>query len=224
MAAELLDLGSSAEASVAWIDESVSDLVTRLFKISMLADESPKGDAYARAEASSSAKFDDKFDVMHVKEYVKARGGSGTSEQWLLNRLGHAITRRREFVRYRRENSERIAAAPYMPYPTDSKHLDRKVRRYLPEGPALFPLATPSSTSGPVGLHRSAADTIPSVITPESAYVKTDALTIATSGSFSQAPGDMGIPNLSEYARPDMPFECPYCGEMQQFGGNRAWR
>jgi hypothetical protein len=97
------DLESSDELSELTL--SVGDIITSLFKVSMLVQKATTRDRYAKAASAKDAAFLAEFDIRHVADkYPKLR-----AQPWLLKRLGHAITQRRQFLRYCRNHKNRIA-------------------------------------------------------------------------------------------------------------------
>jgi len=97
------DLESSDELSE--LNLSVGDIVTSLFKVSMLVKKATTRDRYAKAASAKEAAFLAEFDIRHVADkYPKLR-----TQPWLLQRLGNAITQRRQFLRYCRNHKNRIA-------------------------------------------------------------------------------------------------------------------
>lgn len=97
------DLESSDELSELHL--SVDDSITSLFKVSMLVKKATKRDRYAKAASAKSDPFLAEFDMRHVADkYPKIR-----TQPWLLERLGSAITQRRQFLRYCRDHKNRIA-------------------------------------------------------------------------------------------------------------------
>jgi hypothetical protein len=84
---------------------SVGDIITSLFKISMLVKKATKRDRYAKAASAKDDPFLAEFDIRHIADkYPKIR-----AQPWLLERLGKAITQRRQFLRYCRNHKNRIA-------------------------------------------------------------------------------------------------------------------
>jgi hypothetical protein len=84
---------------------SVGDIITSLFKVSMLVKKATKRDRYAKAASAKDDPFLVEFDIRHIADkYPKVR-----SQPWLLERLGKAITQRRQFLRYCRNHKNRIA-------------------------------------------------------------------------------------------------------------------
>lgn len=97
------DLEASDELSE--LNLSVGDIITSLFKVSMLVKKATTRDRYAKAASAKDAAFLTEFDIRHVVDkYPKLR-----AQPWLLERLGNAITQRRQFLRYCRNHKNRIA-------------------------------------------------------------------------------------------------------------------
>jgi hypothetical protein len=77
---------------------------TNLMKLSMIIRNSPSRDDYSKA--ASRYEFDPRYDIGHVREkYGSAKG----SKDWLLERLGKGITRRRQFLKYREVHHGKLA-------------------------------------------------------------------------------------------------------------------
>lgn len=84
---------------------SVGDIITSLFKVSMLVKKATKRDRYAKAASAKVDPFLEEFDIRHVADkYPMVR-----AQPWLLKRLGKAITQRRQYLRYCRDHKNRIA-------------------------------------------------------------------------------------------------------------------
>lgn len=103
------DLGSPDELSELHL--SVGDILTSLFKVSMLVKRATKRDRYAKAASATDDPFLAEFDIRHIADkYPKIR-----MQPWLLERLGKAITQRRQFLRYCRNHKNRIAHVSIFP-------------------------------------------------------------------------------------------------------------
>jgi hypothetical protein len=76
-----------------------------LMKLSMIIRSSPARDDYIKA-AFRYKDWNPYADIGHVRE---KHGSAKGSSDWLLNRLGSAIARRRQFLKYRVEHSEKMA-------------------------------------------------------------------------------------------------------------------
>jgi hypothetical protein len=89
---------------VSHICHKISEDISHLFKVSALIGKSIARDRYARAETASKEKFDGQYDVAHVKAKFRQQN----APDWLLVRLGEAITKRRQYIKYVREHRSRI--------------------------------------------------------------------------------------------------------------------
>ncbi|KAK8091823.1 hypothetical protein PG997_002184 [Apiospora hydei] len=86
--------------------ELISKSIGSLLKITVLIRKATPRDRFAKALQGSNPFMDD-FDIAYVAErYPKL---AGPDARWLCERLGRAITKRRQFLRYSREHSRRIA-------------------------------------------------------------------------------------------------------------------
>jgi hypothetical protein len=75
-----------------------------LMKLSMVIRNSPARDDYLKA--ASRYHFDARYDIGHVKE---KHGAAKRSSDWLLERLGKAITRRRQYLKYREDHHTKLS-------------------------------------------------------------------------------------------------------------------
>lgn len=90
------------ELSELWL--SVGDIITSLMKVSMLVRKATGRDRYLKAASATGDPFLEDFDKRHVADkFPKAR-----EQPWLIDRLGAAITQRRQFLRYSRDHRHRI--------------------------------------------------------------------------------------------------------------------
>ncbi len=75
-----------------------------LMKLSMVIRNTPARDDYLKA--ASRYPFDARYDIGHVKEKY---GAAKRSSDWLLERLGKAITRRRQYLKYREDHYTKLS-------------------------------------------------------------------------------------------------------------------
>jgi len=93
---------SQDELSELWL--SVGDIITSLMKVSILVRKATGRDRYLKAASAAGEPFLEDFDKRHVADkFPKAR-----EQPWLIDRLGAAITQRRQFLRYSRDHRHRI--------------------------------------------------------------------------------------------------------------------
>lgn len=85
---------------------SIQEAVTSLLQLSSIIRKKPQVDEYIKAE-SKFPDMDPWIDINHVSDrYPKSKDGN----LWLKNRLGTAITRRRQYLLYRKEHQEIMEA------------------------------------------------------------------------------------------------------------------
>lgn len=95
------------ELSELWL--SVGDIITSLMKVSMLVRKATGKDRYLKAASAACDPFLNDFDKRHVADkFPKVR-----ERPWLVDRLGAAITQRRQFLRYSRDHSHRIGSVSF---------------------------------------------------------------------------------------------------------------
>lgn len=204
---------------------SASDSITSLLKVSTLLRKATSRDRYAQALASKHDALPPEysaFDHRHVAEkFPKVQ-----REQWLCDRLAHAITMRRRFVRYAQRHQKRIAHDPTEAPVVQPMHLRAQ----------LAPSHSQKSGSAPNTMATTALSTAASTLYPQKiAEMDLDRLEVDDDDNMSQATSFISeaSPNdeytseviaLDKLAKYHEPFECPYCHGMVQFRNQRAWK
>lgn len=80
---------------------AIKEAITNLFELSMIIRKKPEQDEYLKAAAKHP--LNPTADIVHVGDkYARTRSG----DLWLRERLGTAITRRRQYLLYRREHQK----------------------------------------------------------------------------------------------------------------------
>jgi hypothetical protein len=180
-----------------------------LMKLSVVIRSSPARDDYNKA-ASRYKDWNPYADIGHVRErYGSAKG----STDWLLTRLGNAIARRRQFLKYRVEHSERMAGG----WEEEEK----------PQKEGEKPEKTIASTKATTFVGNDA------VYQRE----ELDVVSFGSQTSYEQTVvGDetagtkLTVPNPPKFAFPDVlfeygePFNCPYCSTVQTVQNKGAWK
>src|SRR5271154_4185589 len=93
---------------------TVGTLKKELFKLSIVLRNPTPFDRYAKAKSIGT--YDTQFDIDYVRNkspYLLRLGA-----EWLIERLGKANTRRREFLKYCEKHREKLAYVPLAPKPT----------------------------------------------------------------------------------------------------------
>lgn len=220
---ELFDLSGDAECSATQVCGSIADTVGRLIKISMLAGKSVARDRYARAEATATESFDDAYDIRHVREKIQ----EGAAEPWLVDRLGKAITKRREYLRYSREHRQRRNHLPVMMSAAAAAVAPQSLAR--PSQSNVHPV--PASLAPTTPSQPSQQPTVATTLYPLDMSLPADPIeddrsvsTIATTVIDEGSSNPLRVPDLNSFAAPGQPFDCPFCPTLQTFRSNSSWR
>ena len=95
---------------------AVMEAISSLYKLAVATRNPTPRDRYAKA--ASLAPFDASFDVDHVyEEFPYLR-----SKAWLAERLGKAITKRRELLRYRSQHRDKVGGGIRSPFDLSKGH------------------------------------------------------------------------------------------------------
>lgn len=204
--------------------ESMCDTIASLFRLAVIIRNASPRDRFSKA-LSGRLEFDAQYDVAHVAhKYPKL---DDPSKQWLKERLGKAITQRRQYLRYARDHREKLGKAPkdlWSPSVDAAK-------------PALATLEVRYNDIG--GSQAARTNTTRPTLTPTSAstlliheatFTDQDFREDQSQTSFAQSVGEneeenrLHLPCLSDVSRGQVSFECPLCWTMQSFRRECAWR
>jgi hypothetical protein len=204
-----------------------SEIITTLFRLSVVIRNATTRDRYAKAVGSYPA-FKDmlKVDLTHVKSKFP-RIGNDEDMEWLVYRLGHAITLRRQFLYYQRRH--RNAAELQPSTGNDSKEQGRGDQSFE-QTPSetykdLFKL---TESRGPAPTTASTLDAAKADQQVAAGLELQDESDGMSSHATSIAVGDgdarrIIIP-LGDIETKDRHFECPYCRDIQYIRTDHAWR
>ena len=214
--------------------EIIKDAITSLMKTSIIIRDATPRDRYVKANASTKHPFLASFDIAHVGHKYPKIESEGCA--WLKDRLGKAITQRRQYLKYCREHRAKFE-------PQDKEDL-------RPSGTtSQIDILQSNTTSRGQTESRGHPKTLRSL--PVSALAPTDASTLqapllkpveegrqdtaeelsdshsqtsyATSVQDNEIDSGMYPPRLMDITS-TFPFECPYCWNMQQCRTERLWR
>lgn len=87
---------------------SIQDSVTSLLQLSTIIRKKPQTDEYIKAQLQFPD-MDASYDISHISDRYPE---SKKCDPWLRNRLGTAITRRRQYLMYRKEHQEKMEKGP----------------------------------------------------------------------------------------------------------------
>ncbi|KAF2716732.1 hypothetical protein K431DRAFT_234700 [Polychaeton citri CBS 116435] len=191
---------------------TAGDIITGLMKVSMEVKKATNRDRYLNAVSAKQEPFSSEFDIRHVfDKFPKTK-----ETVWLPQRLGAAITIRRQFLRYARDHHSRISSVAKL-------HVARQESFLAPSGLAQSSRPSQSPT---------AASTVqPNMIARKDveALDRNDGAISETTSFVSSRPANLDkhcldvIP-LETLSKDNQPFECPYCFALLQAKRTRAWK
>ncbi|KAK8022470.1 hypothetical protein PG993_013237 [Apiospora rasikravindrae] len=216
--------------------ELISKSIGSLLKITVLIRKATPRDRFAKALQGTNPFMDD-FDIAYVAErYPKL---AGPDNRWLCERLGRAITKRRQFLRYSREHSRRIAGHG------DVDTVDHQVPHHsIGHDDALSKERTRSSApstasglhtnySGSYAAHTHASTKASTLDVAQLRHVENieaednDTKSYVSAGSSFQlgkADSTLHLPTLEEVSQGSEVFECPICFDIQTISRETSWR
>ena len=223
LALEIQELSEARE-----LFETAQIAISGLFRLSVAIRKATTRDRYMLADRKREAPFVDIYDIGHVgHKFPKLR-----NTDWLENRLGRAITRRREFIRYSREHTSKLARSA-------ETHVTERtpVVKPKPDLPLTKNNAPSSSTTAPtVQVQSTLGSTTPSTfnnakldIFDELIQDETTESSSATTAVKEKDEEALEVPALPKEGEGGKEFLCPYCWTVQQFRGKerhcrRKWR
>ncbi|KAH6719114.1 hypothetical protein BKA61DRAFT_473803, partial [Leptodontidium sp. MPI-SDFR-AT-0119] len=157
-------------------------------------------DRYAKAAAAAITNpFNDQFDICHVEHKFPTL--RKRNDRWLIDRLGRAVTQRRQYLKYCREHHDKTAKEP------PSAEPGTLVMRNLE-----------ASSQMPTTL-------IPSARMIEEVVEDTQSQTsYATSTDEENSNATLSVIKLEEVSKGFKQFECPYCWQIQTARNQKAWK
>lgn len=185
--------GSSSEDEASQTDvhrlqRSVATIITCLFQMSMLVRKPAQHDHRVGSSAAEVAFFEP-FDYNHVRDkYPKA-------EDFIMSRLGHGITRRRKYLKYRERHALK-----------------------LKQGIAV----DDNATSGIV-LSETIATDVQDWNSKFDDNASQSGISQTSYAPTLMSGGDITIPAPPRGSRGGEPFECPYCYFIVTAPSTRSW-
>ena len=217
---------SESQSEIKEIFLLIHDSIAALFRLSVVIQNATPRDRFAKAQVSASSDpFDDRFDVSHVGHKFPAL--EKPELLWLKQRLGKAISQRRQYLRYARDHRQK-----------KSKDLSEDAQ-VPPEG-----IWQPSSESR-TDAQPQETNTIDQSSKRQSTMERTTASTLIvaqlnedanlsdtglTETSFATSMGEddidkaLEVAQLNDVCRGQSSFECPYCWAIQSIKRQRSWK
>ncbi|KAK3370389.1 hypothetical protein B0H63DRAFT_315449 [Podospora didyma] len=185
--------------------EIISECIKSLFRIGVLVRKSTPRDRFKRALQNSELVFPPSFDIDYVR-HKHPKAGS----DWLSARLGRAISKRRQFIKYCRDHKSRLGADDHGREGPTTKNL---------EGLEILAAATERLSS-------KATTFVPAKQLQEGFEEDEhdDAVSIMSASTMTEALSVLKLPRLADLSPDQEPFECPICFTLQSFRHEKAWR
>ncbi|TKA37775.1 hypothetical protein B0A54_09777 [Friedmanniomyces endolithicus] len=206
------------------------DVITSLLKVSVLLRSATTRDRYARAAAASESQaFVPDFDIRHVKDEYPKVG----KRPWLAKRLGTAIAQRRQFLRYSKDHSEKIAresrvsAQPENTLSLAITQIAPSINRTSRRG-VLSTLGAPTiaeTTASTVDVARLQGVMLrPTQLDQDNTDAQSESLSHLSSQSSLAVEGKLQVVRLDTLSAARVPFECPYCHGIVSMRSQGAWK
>lgn len=207
--------------------EAVDDSISSLFKLSVILRNANPVDRFAKARPLG---YMTQFDVDYVRQKFPEKAREPFA--WLIERLGVANTRRREYIRYREEHRRKLASVQVNQVDklepatgNGQGNEDGPPTRPNPPARTLFPRVDSRSgdvsTAASTYVEREVYD-IKDPDIEEHAIESRSVTSFATSEGFKEE-GRLRIPQRPNIFT-DREFECPFCFAMQIITTDLTWK
>ncbi|KAI9651378.1 hypothetical protein NHQ30_001420 [Ciborinia camelliae] len=199
---EGLDVEFEQTSELQELFQAMKDANSNLMKLSMVIPRSPSQDDYLKA--ATRYHFDPCYDIGHVRE---KHGSAKGITDWLIVRLGEAITRRRQYLKYRQDHGKLMRD-------WDEAAITEREHDTIP----LTKATTFGENTTPV---QKGGSELGSILGSQTSYKAT---------ILGEAAGRLNVPSHPKMAFEDVPFEfgrpftCPYCFTEQVVKNRSAWK
>lgn len=177
----------------------ISASLKALFRIAVVIRKTNLDNRFERAVHSSEFDFPHTFDVDHIREkYPKLM----TEQQsWLAERLGKAIARRRQFIKYCRDHRARLAL--------DDEDIGAENATTVIQSSK----ATTLKLEEIQAVRNFAVDDY-----------EDDVVSILSTSTTTDVLSTLALPRLQDLSKDGEAFECPICFTLRSIKGERSWR
>ncbi|OCL13569.1 hypothetical protein AOQ84DRAFT_429336 [Glonium stellatum] len=182
-----------------------------------------------RIRAAKTKPFDNRADVMHVKDRYPLLAGKNAT---LADRLGEANARRRQYFKYRRDHNERLSTVPTEGSAHDQDAMSKKQLELLNPKVAMAKSLLTADTKPSLFAETEAtefvADTLAQAQMLETHEAQSAMSVVSFATSIAESSDEeLPFPPLPAEARPGFPFLCPYCltyVDLKREGSEHQWR
>jgi tetratricopeptide (TPR) repeat protein len=198
---------------------SVKDTITGLFRISIIIRKASPRDRFAKALAARQEPFDERFDI----DYVSHKFPMLNIEKkvWFKERVGKAITQRRQYLRYARDHRDKLAREPKDLWQPEDDGPRTTLLPVLSQA-GKTNLTKPTSTLAPT--------TASTLLAEKLAIYEEDLSDNQSQTSYAISLGEddheshLRLPSLVEVSKDATTFECPFCWTVQDIQRDSTWR
>ncbi|KAF4634492.1 hypothetical protein G7Y89_g3617 [Cudoniella acicularis] len=188
---------------------AIQDGIASLFQLSMIIRKRPETDEYIKA--ASMYPMDPIFDIVRIGDVYPAVRGTN---DWLSNHLGRALTRRRQYLLYRKEHQRKMQEVHRVREGPDGKTV------YSGEGASSYHGNDTFPESTPLSLDKQGVQAAPKG--PRTQYADSAKASERGTNILRTPP----LPKKDDGSRVKYGehFECPYCWRIQRFEEKGDWK
>lgn len=204
--------------------ETCQDCISCLFRLSVAIRKATNRDKYATSARRREDPYDELFDIAHVgHKFPKVHD----KQPWLEARLGRAITRRREFLRYSKEHEQRLGRGVTQLERDQIQQVDLRRTSVQREGANPLPTVVDAPDQRESTLGSTKATTLDAALLEAVQQESSGAIldseasesSYATTEITAETEGELSIPPLPDEGKTGKDFDCPYCRITQSFKG-----
>jgi hypothetical protein len=202
---------------------SVANTITSLFQLSILIRQATPRDRYQRA-AIVAATRKDAFQGDDDRVYVKDKFPrlANEADRWLMERLGQAITLRREYLRYCSEHQGQFKSDVTEGDP-EGDEINTPIGNDINTIPETFASSVGTEQLEQIGMGTGFEDS-PSQTTFDDTQSQASSYASSIGIGEEKSDRELHLPKLDDVSKGMSEFECPYCHIAQRIGQHRLWK
>lgn len=205
----------------------VADSITGLFKLSLILRNAVPRDRYAKAASIDT--FSNQYDIDYVWHKFPYPRQRDPPDEWLIERLGKANARRREYFKYCKRHHQKLAQVPEAPKMEAAPSEEIPLSQHSSAPIAQFDNGTqshiPSDRSASVLQPTTASTYIEKLHeTMIEEHLESQSVTSYATSLENKDEEELSLPPQPKESMQGMPFECPYCYTIQIVKHERAWK
>lgn len=207
------------------LQSAIANLITSLLKITVYARKWTRTDRFLKASASTVDPILPDRDIMYIED--KCPKTRGDNQRWLREKLGKAITLRRQVLRYNRDHSHRVA---HVSKPAQQPHTGAPQHPLLPGlGKNILPSGSYAPSARPTFKSTEASAIVfpYANIEPNENLLtfkdEDDGITLVSLREEEAQDEDLKVVLLSSINGGQKIFKCPYCHTNVEIADQRQW-